>query len=79
MGRAAGDRGPLFLPRPRRRRLGACERRELSVQKGGPDFHPAAVNRAEPSLYFRGRRLRLGNMVDPIYTLGASVLKSYLG
>jgi hypothetical protein len=34
---------------------------------------------AEPSLYFRGRRLRLGNMVDPKYTLGASVLKSYLG
>jgi hypothetical protein len=24
-------------------------------------------------------RVRLGNMVDPKYTLGASVLKSYLG
>src|SRR3954451_16460498 len=34
MGRAAVARGPLFLPRPRRRRLGACERRRLSVQKG---------------------------------------------
>ena len=32
-GGAAGDRGPLFLPRPRRRRLGACERRELSVRE----------------------------------------------
>ena len=24
-------------------------------------------------------RVRLGNMVDPKYTLGASILKSYLG
>jgi len=36
MGRAAGDRGPLFLLRLRRRRLGACEKSELNVRSTVP-------------------------------------------
>jgi len=70
------------------RLLGRAEKRVVPTAAGAAILEPARQAQAAAADVVacaaacrsgEAGRVRLGNMVDPKYTLGASVLKSYLG